>query len=147
MLTVDDIKRTNLQSIIDDHYGGVRRRLEMALGKHDGALARYFARAETTRRSIGIRLCRQIERLHNLPDGWMRTLHNGQHSFGELTLEEQFVLYAWRRASDAVRQAVVELMVASSRPGRVESVGEVDQSDLFDGKERHDNNEPIRLLQ
>lgn len=113
MRTTQAIKRENLQMVIDTYYNGTRRKLEIALGKKDGALSRYFSTSDSAR-EIGRKLCGQVETLHNLPPGWM----SADHSSGNVkaTPEELLLIERYRASNQVQRLRAIQELQRESPP-------------------------------
>ena len=74
--TVGEIRRENLRRVVDTHYGGVMRRLAVALNVQQIQLSRIYSKNATSRREIGNDLARNIEAVAGLPRGWMDQVHD-----------------------------------------------------------------------
>ena len=75
--TVKEVRRDNLRHLVDTQYGGVMRRLAVAMHVQHIQLSRVFSRSEKSRRDIGDDLARKIEEVAGLPVGWMDHPHGG----------------------------------------------------------------------
>jgi len=72
-MAIRDTRRANLRWLIDHQYGGVGRRLALALGIHPSQISRVVAPG--AKDGIGDRLARRIEHCTGKPEGWMDEVH------------------------------------------------------------------------
>ncbi len=73
--TIDEIRRANLEMVIEREYGGVSLRLAEAMGIPQTQITRCTSNA-ASRRNVGDKLARDIERAAGLPVGWMDCVHD-----------------------------------------------------------------------
>lgn len=74
MRTIKDIRRSNLEYVINTRYSGIANRLAVDAGLHQAQIARVFLTGDS-RRDIGDKLARKIEAGANLPEGWLDQEH------------------------------------------------------------------------
>lgn len=73
-----DVRRANLQALIDEKFEGVAGRLADAIGKKRPLVYRIFATTPESRREIGEAFAREIEQKLGLDSGWLdRTTEGG----------------------------------------------------------------------
>ena len=78
MRTIAEIRRSNLQYIIDSRFNGVVNRLATACGVHNTQIARVVASGKS-QRNMGDKMARLIEKTVCLTEGWM----DQQHAAGD----------------------------------------------------------------
>jgi hypothetical protein len=65
------IRRANLQALIDDKYEGNRAAFCRAAGKNPNLINLILTKNPDHQRGIGEKLCRDIEKALQLPEGWL----------------------------------------------------------------------------
>lgn len=110
MVTIQDIRRANLDRVLALAWGGKGARLAKALGVSQTVLSRIKSETDT-RRDMGNELARRIEEVSDLPSGWMDERHD---------TDDASALAEKIRGLDPVERQMVELIVslAARRSGR-----------------------------
>ncbi len=101
-MNIQDIRRQNLRAVIEAEFGGVPARLARALGCQPTSISRLTSSA-ASKRNMGEKMARDIERVSGRPDGWMDALHDD---------DMEPVIKALARLNPANLQAVVALAEA-----------------------------------
>jgi SOS-response transcriptional repressor LexA len=78
-MDIHEIRRTNLQWLIDRHYDSRRARLAQALGRQKNEIWRIFATNPTHRRNMGAEFAREIETHMGYEHGWLDVPHSFEH--------------------------------------------------------------------
>ena len=86
-MDINEIRRINLQTVIDEHFNGVSRQLALALELNPSHISRLYTENENHRRNMGPKLARRIEEAANLPDGWMDQSHTDSADYKVPILE------------------------------------------------------------
>ncbi len=73
-MDIHEIRRRNLDRIIEEDFGGNRSELARAMGKHENSLGRFFTESDHAR-NVGGAVAREIEHAAKRPEGWMDTEH------------------------------------------------------------------------
>ncbi|GEM_PF-5468793 len=73
-MDIYEIRRRNLDRIIEEDFGANRSELARAMGKHENSLGRFFTESDYAR-NIGSAVAREIEQAAKRPEGWMDTEH------------------------------------------------------------------------
>lgn len=81
MRTVKEIRRSNLQYIIDSRFQGVVNRLSTACQLHNTQVARVLASGKS-RRDMGDKMARLIEETVGLSPGWLDQEHAATDDLG-----------------------------------------------------------------
>lgn len=102
MVTIQDIRRANLEKVLANKWGGKGARLAKALEVSQTVLSRIKSTTDT-RRDMGNELARRIEEVSALPSGWMDERHD---------IDEATELAERIRALDPVERQMVELIVS-----------------------------------
>lgn len=76
-MNIQDIRRQNLRAVIEAEFGGVPARLARALGCQPTSISRLTSSA-ASKRNMGDKMARDIERAAGRPDGWMDILHDAE---------------------------------------------------------------------
>lgn len=105
--TINETRRNNLRWIIDNRYGGVDRKLAIALGVQQTQITRYFSVAKS-RRNISDDMARRIEKIENLDEGWMDTNHPGIGT-DPMSPDDFDKLLEEASLSDGARREIIEL--------------------------------------
>ena len=68
---IQEVRRKNLQALIDERFQGNRAAFCRAAGKNPNLINLILTKNPDHQRSIGEKLCRDIEEKMSLPSGWM----------------------------------------------------------------------------
>lgn len=107
MTTTIEIKQRNLRAVIDKFHDGTTRKLELAMGKQEGSLSRYFSDSDSAR-EIGAVLCRQVEDFHNLGFNWMITDHDATQ---QLSSEQVMLLEIYDGLDEKQQKKFIKLLM------------------------------------
>jgi hypothetical protein len=87
------LRRANLRDLINNKFNGVAAKAAAELGMQASYMSRVFSDNPAHSRNIGNDLARKIERVFDLPEGWMDREHPGNGQTG-LAVEPRSVTIA-----------------------------------------------------
>jgi len=70
-MDVVEIRRRNLAYIVESEYGGVARQFGLDVGLDSSYVSRIFSDKPASRRSVGNKLARKLEKSLGKPKGWL----------------------------------------------------------------------------
>lgn len=73
-ITIHDIRKRNLEIILETEFGGVKARLAKAMGVSPNNISRYFSNTKDGR-TVSDDTARKVEDAVKKPRGWMDSLH------------------------------------------------------------------------
>ena len=73
IMDIDEIRRRNLAFIVQTQYGGVDRQFGLDVGLSASYVSRIFSKNATSKRAVGSKLARRIEKAMRKPSGWLDT--------------------------------------------------------------------------
>jgi hypothetical protein len=74
-MDISEIRLNNLNKVLDEHFQGVKAHLANAIGVSPNNFSRYSSTNPKHRRTISDDIAREIERVIDLPRGWMDVAH------------------------------------------------------------------------
>lgn len=103
MRTTKEIRRKNLRYLLNSRYGGVPNRLAKVVGVHQNQISRVVTDGPS-RRDLGSKLARTIEKATGLDTGWL----DNEHAAAEQVLSKMSRLTPAQRG--VVEQLVDQLL-------------------------------------
>ena len=110
-MTIQDIRKRNLQAVLEADFRGVKADLARAIGVSPNNISRYFSNTKDGR-TVSDDTARKVEKATGKPVGWMDSLHQ------ETTDPELDALMEQARREDPETLKAVLLAYLQGRRGR-----------------------------